>query len=237
MNNTLKLILISFKWAAILFSLGLIMYFFEDDLLPVEDSKKYFSKESMEARRIYQIVGYGYYLIVLILFGLAIREIVKKIGNIKLWQFHLFNFLVISFSIMLRYSSWKLVGEPDLMYVQRHYFFDYAETELLFIPIMMLAVIICSLWKIFVKFGYAGWWAIIPFANLFMLCKVAGKAFVSPTLLAPPANILVYGYISGELSKKFGRSMGFAIGLMVLPFIYYPILGFGQGRPLMETAV
>jgi hypothetical protein len=30
------------------------------------------------------------------------------------------------------------------------------------------------------------------------------------------------------LSKSFGQSEGFTIGLILLPFIFYPMLGFGN---------
>ena len=33
-----------------------------------------------------------------------------------------------------------------------------------------------------------------------------------------------------ELAKKFGQGVGFAIGLILLPFIFFPILGFGSAQ-------
>jgi len=35
-----------------------------------------------------------------------------------------------------------------------------------------------------------------------------------------------------DLAKSFGQSTGFALGLMFLGFIFYPILGFGSARYL-----
>jgi hypothetical protein len=32
------------------------------------------------------------------------------------------------------------------------------------------------------------------------------------------------------LAAKFGKGVGFAIGLIFLPFIFYPILGFGDAQ-------
>jgi hypothetical protein len=41
-------------------------------------------------------------------------------------------------------------------------------------------------------------------------------------------SILVYI----ELAKSFGKDVGFAIGLLLLSFIFLPILGFGSARYL-----
>jgi hypothetical protein len=32
------------------------------------------------------------------------------------------------------------------------------------------------------------------------------------------------------LSKSFGKSEGFTVGLILLPFIFYPILGLGDAQ-------
>jgi len=33
-----------------------------------------------------------------------------------------------------------------------------------------------------------------------------------------------------ELAKRFGKGVGFAIGLLIFPFICFPILGFGSAQ-------
>ena len=39
-----------------------------------------------------------------------------------------------------------------------------------------------------------------------------------------------------DVAKRFGKGGGFAVGLILLPFIFFPILGFGsaqyQGAPM-----
>jgi hypothetical protein len=32
------------------------------------------------------------------------------------------------------------------------------------------------------------------------------------------------------LSKSFGKSEGFTVGLILLPIVFYPILGFGDAK-------
>jgi hypothetical protein len=33
-----------------------------------------------------------------------------------------------------------------------------------------------------------------------------------------------------DLARSFGKGMGFTFGLMVLPFVFWPILGFGSAQ-------
>ena len=42
------------------------------------------------------------------------------------------------------------------------------------------------------------------------------------------------GAISNELSKAFGKDTGFTVGLILLPFIFYPILGYGSAEYLLD---
>ena len=43
------------------------------------------------------------------------------------------------------------------------------------IGLAIIAVIIVSLWKVFTKAGQPGWACLIPFYNLFILVKIAGR--------------------------------------------------------------
>jgi hypothetical protein len=36
--------------------------------------------------------------------------------------------------------------------------------------------------------------------------------------------------VSIDVAKGFGKDVGFGIGLAFLPFIFYPILGFGSSQ-------
>jgi Family of unknown function (DUF5684) len=89
-------------------------------------------------------------------------------------------------------------------------------------------------WKVFTKAGQPGWASIIPIVNLFFLCKVAGRPawWVLLLLICFPIFWII---ISLDVAKRFGKGVGFAIGLMFLGIIFYPILGFGsaqyQGAP------
>jgi hypothetical protein len=102
------------------------------------------------------------------------------------------------------------------------------------VGIVYLAIIIlmiAAMWKIFTKAGKPGWAAIIPIYNTIVLLEVVGKPIWWFLLMfIPVVNFIILIIVDLELAKKFGQSTGFAIGLILLPVIFYPILGFGGSR-------
>jgi Family of unknown function (DUF5684) len=105
---------------------------------------------------------------------------------------------------------------------------------------------IIGLWMVFVKAGERGWKAIIPFYNLYILCKITGRPGWWVILAIIPFVNLVWIVfsllISLDLARDFGKGGGFGVGLWLLGFIFYPILGFGsatyappQARPVYGT--
>ncbi len=99
------------------------------------------------------------------------------------------------------------------------------------IALAFLVVVIAGMWKVFVKAGHPGWAAIVPFYNLYILTLIAGREILwFILLLIPGVNIIAAIMISLDIARKFGQSTGFGIGLAFLPFIFYPILGFGSAQ-------
>lgn len=99
------------------------------------------------------------------------------------------------------------------------------------IYLAILIVVIAGLWKTFVKAGQPGWGVLIPFYNLYLLVKIAGRPgwwFI--LMLIPIVNIIVGIIVDIDIARNFGKGIGFAIGLFFLPFIFYPILGFGSAE-------
>jgi hypothetical protein len=91
---------------------------------------------------------------------------------------------------------------------------------------------ICA-WKIYEKAARPGWAAIIPIYNMIVLLEIVGKPLWWFLLfLVPGVNIVVSVLVYIELSKSFGKDTAFAIGLLLLSFIFYPILAFGSARYL-----
>ncbi len=97
--------------------------------------------------------------------------------------------------------------------------------------IIYLAVIvfeIAALWQVFVKAGHPGWAAIIPFYNYYVLLKIVGRpGWWLILYFIPIVNIIVWIIVAIDLAKSFAKTTGFAVGLILLAFIFIPILGFG----------
>lgn len=97
--------------------------------------------------------------------------------------------------------------------------------------LVIILLVVIGMWKVFVKAGKPGWAAIIPIYNMIVLLEVAGKPlwwFI--LLLIPFVNLIVAIIVLIALARNFGKGIGFALGLVILPFIFYPILGFGDAR-------
>lgn len=103
-----------------------------------------------------------------------------------------------------------------------------------FIGVIYLAVIvlmIASMWKIFVKAGKPGWYSLIPIYNIIVLLEICGKPMWWIVLfLIPIVNIVVMILLVIALAKSFGKDAVFAVGLILLGFVFYPILAFGDAK-------
>ncbi len=98
--------------------------------------------------------------------------------------------------------------------------------------IIMLAIaifLIVAEWKIYEKAGKPGWAVLIPIYNVIVLLEIIGKPWWWLLLLLIPIVNIIFGiWMFNLLSKSFGYSEGFTVGLVLLPIIFYPILGFGS---------
>lgn len=98
------------------------------------------------------------------------------------------------------------------------------------IQLVLIVAMIAGMWKVFVKAGKPGWAAIIPIYNIIVLLEIVGKPlWWLVLLLIPLVNIVVLILVSMDLAVCFGKSKGWGVGLLViLPFVGYPMLGFGD---------
>lgn len=100
--------------------------------------------------------------------------------------------------------------------------------SLIYLAIIVLMIV--SLWKIYVKAGKPGWAAIVPIYNIIVLLEIVGRPiWWIVLLLIPLVNFIIMIIIALDVAVCFGKSKGWGFGLLViLPFIGYPILAFGD---------
>lgn len=108
----------------------------------------------------------------------------------------------------------------------------------LIIGLVVGIIQLVGMWKVFTKAGEKGWKCLIPIYNLVTLFRVSG---LSPWI--------IFGYLAGiipfvgwiiclgitiyqcnSLAKAFGKDVGYTVGLVLIPVIFYPILGFGKAE-------
>lgn len=100
-----------------------------------------------------------------------------------------------------------------------------------------IVLMIASLWTIFSKAGKPGWAAIIPIYNYVVMLEIIKKPIWWIVLmLIPIVNIIVGIIICIQLAKVFGKSTGFGIGILLLGFIFLPMLAFGDATYNAEQA-
>jgi ABC-type sulfate transport system permease subunit len=97
--------------------------------------------------------------------------------------------------------------------------------------IISLAVLIIPMWKVYAKAGRPGWYSLIPFFNVYVLLKMASKpGWWLILFFIPIVNVIIAIPAALGLGRNFGKGGGFAIGLILLPIIFYPILAFGDAQ-------
>ncbi len=99
------------------------------------------------------------------------------------------------------------------------------------IYIAFLVLMLVSAWKVYTKAGQPGWAIFIPIYNIIVFLKIVGKPWWWMFLFfIPVVNFIIAIILVVELAKVFGKGIGFAIGLLFLSFIFYPILGLGKAQ-------
>lgn len=103
---------------------------------------------------------------------------------------------------------------------------------LIIIYLAIVVFILASFWKVFTKAGKPGWAIIIPIYNIIIMLEIAGKPWwwLLLIMFVPFANIILAIWMINLISLGFGKTSGFTVGLLLLPFIFWPILGFGSAK-------
>jgi hypothetical protein len=108
----------------------------------------------------------------------------------------------------------------------------------LLIPILVVSLLsVIGKWKLYTKAGKPGWAAIIPIYSTIVMLEIVGKPLWWVFLIIfPCTSFIFFIWATNLLSKSFGQSEGFTIGLLIFPFIFYPVLGFGSYQYLGPSA-
>ncbi len=98
------------------------------------------------------------------------------------------------------------------------------------ISLALVVLFFVGLWKVFLKAGKPGWAAIVPFYNLYVMLELVGRPWwwLLLMLFIPPVGFVLYIIVCVDLAKTFGRGTGFGVGLALLGFIFFPLLGFSD---------
>jgi len=112
-----------------------------------------------------------------------------------------------------------------------------ATIGLIVLVVALIILMVAALWAVFKKAGEPGWAALIPIYNIMVLLKIAGKPMWWVILmLIPFVNIIVLIIAIVGLARNFGKGAGFALGLVFLAPIFYPILAWGDAQYQPQAA-
>ncbi|PYQ35834.1 MAG: signal peptidase I [Acidobacteria bacterium] len=112
-----------------------------------------------------------------------------------------------------------------------------ATMGLIVLDVALIILMVAAMWTVFKKAGEPGWAALIPIYNIMVLLKIAGKPMWWVILmLIPFVNIIVLIIAIVGLARNFGKGAGFALGLVFLAPIFYPILAWGDAQYQPQAA-
>jgi len=101
------------------------------------------------------------------------------------------------------------------------------------IPLLLILAIailmIASMWKLFTKAGKPGWASIIPIYNVIVMLQIVNRPlWLIILFFIPFVNSIMGILLCYWLAVAFGKGIGYTVGLIFLPFIFYPLLAFSK---------
>jgi hypothetical protein len=101
------------------------------------------------------------------------------------------------------------------------------------IYLILVVLFIAGVWKVLVEGRQPGWASLVPIYNVIALWQMTGKpTWVIVLTLIPCTTAVGWIILNIHIAERFGKGAGFGIGLALLPFIFYPMLGFGSAQYL-----
>lgn len=102
---------------------------------------------------------------------------------------------------------------------------------ILFVLVILALIVITVVakWKIFQKEGIPGWAALVPYYDTVRILEMNKQPlWWSFMMLIPIVNIFFGVKMFRRWAAVFGKGAWFTVGMIFLPFIFWPILGFGK---------
>lgn len=100
------------------------------------------------------------------------------------------------------------------------------------IIIALWAVLLVSMWKLFVKAGKPGWAALIPFYNIWTMIELSVNNNVMWFIFVfiPGLNLVSFIICLIGLCKTFEKGTGFMVLTILLGGLTLPFLAFGKAE-------
>ncbi len=92
---------------------------------------------------------------------------------------------------------------------------------------------IIAKWKLYTKAKEPGWASLIPFYTSYTYYKISwgeGWNFLYELVNLPFVPVVIQIITAIKIARSFGKSDGFAVGLIFLPTIFLYILAFGKSE-------
>jgi len=217
---------IAIKWTAMTVVVSLIVYLFHGIILMDMDFMMRPTVPSI-LRSLFMIIG----VLFLLAYSLHIiiqdyEKLTKKQATTGLaWRIALLYFLALMvvdvlLGFILGHSFQIISVDPIEMLLSIGF------RQVIFLIISMYLL---GKWRVFEKAGLKGWTSFVPIYNEYQKTVIGKKeGWWVIMLFLPFVNLIFSILITNGVSKAFGKSGGFTLGLLCLPFMFYPMLGFGK---------
>lgn len=95
--------------------------------------------------------------------------------------------------------------------------------------LLLAAAQLAGMWVVFTKAERAGWTALVPIYNFYVMLQIGENAWWWLVLVfVPVINIYALYKIHAGVARSFGQGIGFGLGLTFLGIVFFPLLGFGD---------
>lgn len=96
---------------------------------------------------------------------------------------------------------------------------------------ILVVLSVAGMWATYDKGGEPGVACLIPIYNLIALLRITGRPASHVVLFfVPLVNLGFWVIVMLDLAGRFNKGPWFGLGLASLPFVFFPVLGFGGAR-------